>query len=181
MNWMRQQLLAVIGNIVYFETPVAVAFGGTPIKPIIWFTRDEANHLLVNVRQPTSSGKPRMVMRENFWITEGEDEHDIVCPPSGRLIKASYPNGDLLRVEFLKEPDSWDAFEQRYPAVVASAPSHRDQAARFGIEEPLATVEIDLKVVVDGGGIDLSASGTRIGNMTVHSGWNAHNQVGVLL
>jgi hypothetical protein len=106
-----QQLVAVVGGSFYVDCPIAVRVMS---YPVIWFSRDEDGQVLVNLQQLTSSGEPRMVMLDNFWITEGSAEHDIQCPPSGRLVKASYPNGDRLKIEF-RSHDSWEKFDRRYP------------------------------------------------------------------
>ena len=67
ISWMRQELVAVVGNFFYVDTPVAVRIRS---DPVVWFERDEVGCLLVNLQQLSIDG-PRMVMRENFWITDG--------------------------------------------------------------------------------------------------------------
>ncbi len=80
-NWMRESLLAVVGGNLYYETPIALRMGDSPI---VWFNRDPSGRLLVNLQMVTTSGEPRLVMLDNFWMAEGR-ESDIQCPPSGRL------------------------------------------------------------------------------------------------
>jgi hypothetical protein len=70
-NWMRRELLAVVGGNFYYETPVAIRYFDTPV---VWFNRDDADLLLVNVNMLTTSQEPRMAMRDNFWLTEGSDD-----------------------------------------------------------------------------------------------------------
>jgi hypothetical protein len=206
INWMRQQLVAVIGGNFYVDVVVALQVQD---HPVVWFGRDDQGNVLVNLRQLTTSHEPRMVMIENFWITEGTAEHDIECPPHGRLVKASYSNGDRLRVEF-RSHESWDAFERRYPvpdlsglpspplppnappeiheamrnrreewaAAAASLPPQRQHAARAGVQLPVTTVEIEMTVA----GTDLNLgprSTTLPGSNVIAGSWMVAGQVGV--
>src|SRR3989442_14566184 len=109
-DWMRHDLLAVVGGSFYHETPVIVQFRG---EPMIWFNRDEDGYLLFNIRMLTRSGEPRLRLEDNFWVTSGSPT-DFECPPSGRIIHAKYANGDEIRVEFLELASSAQARE-RYP------------------------------------------------------------------
>ena len=51
-EWMRDDILAVIGGHLCYETPNMVVFRDTPI---VWFNRDEQRHLLLNFRLLTTS------------------------------------------------------------------------------------------------------------------------------
>jgi hypothetical protein len=192
-NWMREDLLAVVGGNFYVNTPIAVRIENVPI---VWFNRDDEGRLLVNLQAPTTSGKARMIMEDNFWITEGSDERDIVCPPSGKLVSASYPNGDRLKVEF-REIASLEDFERRYEAKMPGEPtmdaetvallesvgmplpeSYRpDAAEEDGPQFPLAAVEISLKIA--GTDIDLGGRGTKVGGSSLTGGWIIGGEVGL--
>ena len=39
----------------------------------------------------------RARIEDNFWYARG-DPVDMECPPSGKLIKVTYANGDRLRI-----------------------------------------------------------------------------------
>jgi hypothetical protein len=206
INWMRQQLVAVIGGNFYVDVPVALKVQD---MPVVWFGRDEQGNVLVNVQQLTTSGEPRMVMVENFWIKEGSAEHDIECPPSGRLVKATHPNGDRLRVEF-RTHDSWDTFERRYPLPDLpkrppltfppnmppesrellrkhheewvnrpfELPPQREHAARAGVKLPVTTVEVEMSIA--GTELKLGPRSTPLPGANVIAGsWSADGQVGV--
>jgi hypothetical protein len=110
-NWMREELVAVVGGNFYVRTPIALQVRDVPV---VWFNRDDEGRLLVNLQVLTTSGQPRLAMIDNFWTTEGVDEQEIVCPPSGRLVSVKYPNGDALKVEFREVGSSQD-FERRFP------------------------------------------------------------------
>lgn len=158
-NWMRDELLAVVGGNFYYETPIVVR---VQHLPIVWFNRDPSGRLLVNLQLLSTSGQPRMVMMDNFWLTTGTDESEIVCPPSGRLVSAKYPNGDQLKVEFrqlasLAELDRRYAsaglpagVKKRFEALGMPLPdtrtSHSESVDRLGIAFPLAAVEITMEM-----------------------------------
>lgn len=191
INWMRDQLVAVVGSTFFYECATVVRVQDIPA---VWFGRDEQGNVLVNLQQLTTNGEPRMLMIENFWITEGTAEHDIECPPSGRLIKASYPNGDRLRVEF-RSHASWDEFERRFPPpklaeiltfppdvpegvrqkmrermeAQAPPPPHRETAARLGLRFPLTTAEIEMSIA--GTGVTLSPRAMTDGRAMIAGGW----------
>jgi hypothetical protein len=94
--WLRQELVGVVGSGIYHETPILVACGN---QPLIWFNRDELGHALLNVRMLTCSGQPRLCIQDNDFIVLGEPI-DFESPPSGKLLRVRYDNGDYLRVEF---------------------------------------------------------------------------------
>jgi hypothetical protein len=187
-NWMREELLAVVGGNFYLRTPIALRVQNTPV---VWFNRDEQGRLLVNLRALTTSNEPRMLMVDNFWITEGTDEAEIVCPPSGRLVEAQYPNGDRLKVEF-REVNTADDFDERYPTpplpdqmkdrlARAGIPeperSHREAILRAGIEFPLTVVEITMKVT--DAPIELGPTKSKIETNVVTGAWVVDCGVGM--
>jgi hypothetical protein len=125
---MRNRLLAVLGGNFYYETPVLFKYREIPI---IWFTRDDHDYLLLNLRMLSKSGKPRIALEENFWISRGELD-DLECPPSGRLLHARYANGDEVRIEYYDVP-SLDEAQQRFPFA---------RPAQWDVEFPITAVEI---------------------------------------
>jgi hypothetical protein len=178
INWMRQDLIAVVGGNAYAGVKVAVQINDTPV---VWFGRDEADNLLVNVDQLTSTQRRRMQMRNNFWLTEGDDVRDIECPKSGRSVKATYGNGDRISIAF-QQHDSWDQFEQRFDGL--SRPQARpqwiaDQMKASGIEPPpqlldtvtfpFTTVAISMKIA--GTGIDFNSRRSKVEGVTVSGSW----------
>jgi hypothetical protein len=189
-NWMREELLAIVGGNFYYETPVVFQMNDTPI---VWFNRDQSGRLLVNLRMLTTSTEPRMLMLDNFWMTEGSSEHDIIRPPSGSLVSAKYPNGDQLQIEF-REIVSLAEFDRRFPPSQLPADvkerlekaglpdyrmpqSHAENIQRCGITFPLATVEITMEVA----GTDLSfrPKETSIATNTIVGSWMKGVGVGI--
>lgn len=192
-NWMRDELLAVVGGNFYLRTQIAVQVED---MPVVWFNRDDSGLLLVNLQVLTTSGEPRMAMIDNFWITEGADEREIRCPPSDRLVEAKYPNGDRLKIEF-HEIESIEDFDWRYPKshpLDQASPkqkahleamsvggneerSQRDTIERIGIQFPLAVVEITMKI--GGTDLDLGPTATAVAGTIVTGAWIVDCGVGI--
>jgi hypothetical protein len=151
-EWMREDVLAVIGGGLYYETPNMVVFRGTPI---IWFERDDRRRLLLNFRMLTASGQPRASLENNDWIIRG-DPADVESPPNGSWLRVRYGNGDDLSIRF-REWEDIATLGQVY-----SRAHELVQALRF----PLVTAEIAFEV----GGTDIrfGPTGTRLGSNTLN-------------
>jgi len=109
-DWMRQDLLAVVGGNFFYRAPVILELG---TKPCIWFDRDDEEYLLLNFKMPTISGRPRAQIEQNIWSVVPQVS-EVVCPPSGRLVEVSYGNGDKFRAEFY-DTHSPGVLAARYP------------------------------------------------------------------
>jgi hypothetical protein len=188
-NWRREELLAIVGGSFYYRTPIAVRVNDIPV---VWFNRDDSGHVLVNLQMLTTSGEPRLLMLDNFWMTEGADEHEIECPPSGRLVSAKYPNGDTLKVAF-RNVESLEQLDQRFPIRTSRAlqrryeklgwppptpgATHADAVRMSGVTFPIATVEIAMEIA--GTGLSFSPRRTAIGTNQLIGGWISNCGVGV--
>ncbi len=146
-EWMREDVLAVIGGGLYYETPNMVVFRGAPM---IWFERDDRRRLLLNFRMPTASGQPRASLDNNDWIIRG-DPADVESPPSGSRLRVHYGNGDDLSIRFREWADG-AALGHVYPRALGLG-----QALRF----PLVTAEITFDV--GGTNISFGPTSTRLG------------------
>jgi hypothetical protein len=162
-NWMRQEVLAVVGGNFYLETPIIVQLRD---QPVVWWKRDEDGFLRLNVHMLTASGQPRALIEDNDWITEGT-EADIECPPSGKHLKISYPNGDLLRVEF-RNIETVPDFEARYATQTSFDPTF-----------PLTAVEVEMEVADTP--FSFNARQTQLGGVTMANCWSKNCQVGIQL
>jgi len=85
-EWMRRELLGVVGGSFYHETPILVQFRD---EPMIWFNRDESGYLLLNVRMLTASKEPRLRVEDNYWITRGNPETSNVRHPASGSVHAT--------------------------------------------------------------------------------------------
>jgi hypothetical protein len=131
-DWMRHNILAVVGGNFYYETPIIFEFRG---EPTIWFNRDTEGYMLLNVSMLTSSNESRLQIEDNYWISKG-NPIDLEVPPSGKLVNVKYDNGDALRIEFLELFSKKD-FDKRYLDV---------NSFGWEISYPITVIEIHMKV-----------------------------------
>jgi hypothetical protein len=153
-QWLRNRLLVYIGGVFYLETYTILRYRG---QPVIWFSRDEADNLLLNLHPPTTTSEPRLVMEENFWLVHGNQE-DLICPPSGRLVHANYPNGDELKIEFI-ECQSGQDIRNRYPNAPLEV---------LELETPITAVEVRFRLANPS--IDFGPQYTQVGGILIRSG-----------
>ncbi len=114
-DWLRRDLIIRMGTNFYFKTPTVLTYGP---HPLIWFTRDAEQHLLLNIQLANPAGDPLPVMRESYWALSGKPV-DVVSPPSGKLLDVRYDTGDRVRVEFrevLSEDDGLRQFPKFWPS-----------------------------------------------------------------
>jgi hypothetical protein len=147
-EWMREDVLAVVGGNFFYETPNMVVFRG---EPMIWFERDSERRLLLNLRVLTASGLSRTRLENNDWIIRG-DPIEVDSPPNGSRLRVRYDNGDDLSIRFREWADE-TTLGGVYPRALDLGPT-----LRF----PLVTSE----VAFDVGGTDISfgPAVTRLGS-----------------
>jgi hypothetical protein len=150
-EWMREDVLAVVGGNYYYETPKMVVFRD---QPLIWFERDAQRRLLMNLTMLSTSGRERTSLVNNDWFLRGDPE-DVECPPNGSKLRVRYSNGDQVTVRF-REWLTADALG----AVHGRALVLGDQ-----LKFPLVTAEIGL--VVGGTEISFSPKESKLGGVTL--------------
>lgn len=150
-EWMRREIVAIVGGNYYHETPHMVVVHG---EPVVWFDRDESGYLLLNVRMWTISGEPRTQLISNDWEIAGGPT-EVESPPNGSYLRVRYSNGDDVQVRF-REWRSPEDLQARHPVIL-----------RFGdaIAFPLVTAEVQMAV----GGTDVyfDAREGHVGGMTM--------------
>lgn len=161
-DWLRNKMVAVVGNVGYYETLTIFEYKN---QPIIWFNRDENGYLQLNLIMLTKSGKQRVVIEDNFWINKGEPK-DLISPPSGKKLKVEYGNGDFFKVEFHELLNRGDV-KKKYP---------KQNPEYWDIDFPITSVEINYRV----GGTDLEfgPSSTNLGFGTIR-GFTKYGHCGI--
>lgn len=160
-EWLRNNLLTVVGGNFYYETPKLLVIDG---EEIVWFDRDADGYLLLNVKVPSLSPEPRALIENNIWKNVG-DPVDLVSPPSGKSLEIRYATGDKLNVNF-REIESPEAAYARYQSNILLGSG--------AITFPITAVEVNLSI--GGTEIQLSPHGTTlpngnqfIGNLASHA------------
>lgn len=95
-DWLRQDVLTIVGSNYYYETPNIVVLS---TRPVIWFNRDDNNHMLLNLEMPSLSSGMRTLLSDNDWLLGGEPT-DVESPPNGSELRVKYSNGDHVFVKF---------------------------------------------------------------------------------
>ena len=158
-DWMRRDLLAAVGGNFYYRCPVIFELGN---RRCIWFNRDDDGYLLLNFVMPSIAENARAGIEDNFWTVPTKAD-DIVCPPSGRLVEVTYPNGDRFRAEFSTAATA-DTLLSRYPVPVL-------QDVQSELVFPLTIVE--LWETVAGTTFEFGPRESRIGGITITGGFMA--------
>jgi hypothetical protein len=150
-EWMRDDVLAVVGGCYYYETPNMVVFRE---QPLIWFERDSENRLLLNLNMLSTSEEPRTSLVNNDWFLRGEPE-DVDSPPNGSTLRVRYANGDDVSVRFRECSDAEALGQVHERALVLG------DELRF----PLVTAEVAL--AVGGTNLRFGPKETRLAGNTV--------------
>lgn len=161
-DWLRNDLLAVVGGNFYYETPVVVQIDG---QRVVWFRRDEDGYLRLNVKVLGLLPERRASIEDNIWGEIGEPD-DLRSPPGGKSLDIRYRSGDRLSVEFLELRSAEELFE-RYGSELL----RRNSSFKF----PLTAVEVNLaigstEILLSPRGTTLPGSNRVIGGLSVRCG-----------
>jgi hypothetical protein len=134
-DWMRRDLLAVMGGNLYYQTATLVELNE---QPLVWFDRDEFGHLLLNVGLPSEERSlPQMVLENNDWTVDGRVK-DVESPASGKYLRITFTNEDRVEVRYRELSAATDAMRQ-YPLFSKSVWS---ELPSF----PLTAVELTIRI-----------------------------------
>lgn len=150
-DWMRHELLAVVGGNFYYKCPVIFRIGNVDC---ISFTRDDSGYLLLNLRMPTLATRPRARIEENVWSVV-PTASEVITPPHGRRVEVRYANGDYFKIEFVPLASA-DALDARYRGRGTRSWSHK-------IDFPVTVVEIH--EVAKGTIIEITPKSSLIGGI----------------
>lgn len=157
-EWRRRQLLIHTGRVLTFEAQVPLAFNGIPVVSL---TRDERNHLRLSINMLTTSVLPRLRMFENDWVSVG-NPIDLEAPPFAKTVRARYPNGDHISVEFSVIDDA-DALAAALPQMAKAKQWALDLSKDNGIDQPLAfpAVLANIELDLPDAGLSITSKGVK--------------------
>ncbi|MCC0765991.1 hypothetical protein [Micrococcus luteus] len=150
-DWMRHEIVAIVGGNYYHEVPNVVVFNGVPV---IYFSRDAEGHLLLSVRMLTKSDEPRAWLDRNDWEILG-NPIDVKCNTNGDRLKVEYANGDQFEIRF-KEWKSPSELFKAHPSLLSI---HAD------MKFPLVTASVSMNVA--DAAINLSEKRSVDGGVTI--------------
>ena len=144
LEWLRKDLLAVVGGNFYYETPKIIKIDNIDLVSLV---RDDDGYLRLNFNMLSLASEERIIIENSSWENIGSPT-DLRSPPQGKELEVSYSNGDYLYLRFI-EIESEDEAIKRYGNDI------------FGdLKFPLTTVEVNLKI--SGTKIELTPEGSQI-------------------
>jgi hypothetical protein len=130
-DWMRRELLAVVGGNYYLRCPEILRVNGVPV---IWFNRGPDQELLLNFNMVTRDGEQGPRVEDNVWTVVPGDGDRVECPATGNKIHIVRRNGDELSIEFgrIKDRAELDIKHPRASSLID----------HFGAEWPLTVLRV---------------------------------------
>ncbi|PCI57393.1 MAG: HNH endonuclease [Gammaproteobacteria bacterium] len=166
LDWLRQDLLAVIGGVFYFETPTPVLIDN---QEVISIKRDEEGYLRLSINMLSIQPEERLIIDSNSWENIG-NPIDLRCPPQGKELEVKYANGDQLYLHFFVIKSAKEANEKYNSNIFAS---HSD------IVFPITVVEINMSI--GGTSINFSPLETTFSTNTIKGCMMSKCSVGLSL
>ncbi|EJM7155107.1 HNH endonuclease [Vibrio parahaemolyticus] len=151
LEWLRRDMLSVVGGNLYYETPIPVQIDG---HNLVAFNRDSSGFQRLSVSMLSLLPEERLIIDENSWENIGHPI-DLRSPPQGKELEVRYGNGDFLYLRFL-EVLTDEQLKSKYKISDTS-----------DFNFPITVVEINFSI--GGTNIDFSDSGTQVFGMNVSS------------
>lgn len=166
LEWLRRDLLAVVGGVFYYETPRIIDIDG---YELISLKRDPEGFLRLNINMLSVEPEERLIIQDSSWENIGNPV-DLRSPPQGKELEVKYKNGDYLYIRFLELNDSDEAY-QRYKNEALKS----DGPVKF----PITAVEINLSI--GGTNIELSPDFSAFDFGVIKGGLMSHCGGGIRL
>ncbi|WP_429065528.1 hypothetical protein [Aeromonas bestiarum] len=163
LDWLRKDLLAVVGGNFYYETPKIITIDNVDLVSLV---RDEDGYLRLNVNMLSLEPEERIIIENNSWENIGSPI-DLRSPPQGKELEVSYPNGDYLYLRFI-EIKSEEQAVKRYGHDFFS-----------DLVFPLTTVEVNMTIA--GTRIELTPESSKIGMIQMTGNISKFCGCGVLI
>jgi len=151
LEWLRRDMLSVVGGNLYYETPIPVQIDG---HNLVAFNRDSDGFQRLSVSMLSLLPEERLIIDQNSWENIG-NPIDLRSPPQGKELEVRYGNGDFLYLRFL-EISTDEQLKLKYKISDTS-----------DFIFPITVVEINFSI--GGTNIDFSDSGTQVLGMNVSS------------
>ncbi len=166
LDWLRRDLLAVVGGVFYYETPRIIVIDG---HELISLKRDSEGYLRLSINMLSLNAEERLVVKDNSWENIG-NPIDLRCPPQGKELEVKYANGDYLYLKFFELKSSDEATKRFKNDIFKS-----NESVNF----PITVVEVNMNI--GGTKIQLSPESTTFGGGQIHGGFMSHCGCGILL
>ncbi len=149
LDWLRKDLLAVVGGNFYYETPRIITIDGIDLVSL---KRDENGYLRLNINMLSLESKERIIIKDSSWENVGSPL-DLRSPPQGKELEIKYTNGDFLYLRFV-ELESFEQAIGRYRTDIFES-----------ISFPITAVEVNMTIA--GTNIELTPSTSTLGGIQI--------------
>lgn len=149
LDWLRKDLLAVVGGNFYYETPRIITIDGIDLVSLI---RDDEGYLRLNINMLSLASDERIIIDDNSWENIGSPM-DLRSPPQGKELEIIYSNGDHLYLNFI-ELNSFAQAQERYDTDILKS-----------IKFPITAVEVNMTIA--GTNIELTPMSSTLGGITM--------------
>ena len=166
LDWLRRDLLAVVGGNFYYKTPNIIVIDG---QELVSLKRDKEGYLRLSINMLSTIAEERLIIEENSWENIG-DPVDLRCPPQGKELEVKYQNGDYLYLRFV-ELESAEEACNKYKTVIFNE--------RSSVNFPITAVEVNMSI--GGTSIELSPESTTFGGNEIKGNFMSNCGTGVLL
>ncbi|WP_063669702.1 hypothetical protein [Aliivibrio fischeri] len=163
LDWLRKDLLAVVGGNFYYETPKVITIDGIDLVSLI---RDEERYLRLNINMLSLESEERIIIEDNSWENVGSPL-DLRSPPQGKELEVNYHNGDYLYLRFI-ELKSFEQAQKRYNSDIFKE-----------IKFPITAVEVNMTIA--GTKIELTPTTSQLGGIQMTGCLSSHCGGGVVI
>ncbi|MGO2512756.1 hypothetical protein [Marinomonas polaris] len=166
LDWLRRDLLAVVGGVFYYETPRIIVIDGCELVSL---KRDREGYLRLSINMLSIDAEERLIIKDNSWENIG-NPIDLRCPPQGKELEVKYANGDFLYLKFVELNSSEEASKKYNNSMLSNNDS---------INFPITAVEVNMNI--GGTNIQLTPDATTFGSNQIKGGLMSHCGGGILL
>lgn len=144
LDWLRRDLLSIVGGNLYYETPISVQIDG---HNLVSFSRDASGFQRLSISMLSLRAEERLIIDENSWENIGNPV-DLRSPPQGKELEIRYSNGDHLYLRF-SEVENKEQLQSMFGI-----------SYNYDFKFPITAVEINFAIGETN--IDFSSSGTTV-------------------
>ena len=140
LDWLRKDLLAVVGGNFYYETLRIITIDDIDLVSL---KRDKEGYLRLNINMLSLESEERLIIKDSSWENVGSPL-DLRSPPQGKELEIKYTNGDFLYLRFI-ELESLEQAKKKYKTDIFK-----------DILFPITAVEVEMTIA--GTNIELTSS-----------------------
>ena len=163
LDWLRKDLLAVVGGNFYYETPKIITIDNIDLVSLV---RDEDGYLRLNINMLSLDPEERIIIEDNSWENIGTPV-DLRSPPQGKELEVSYSNGDYLYLRFIELKSKEQAIKKYGHDIFSN------------LVFPLTAVEVNMTIA--GTRIELTPQNSQIDGLQMTGCLSSYCGGGVLI